>query len=67
MTIRELIYAELEQLSEDKLKEVYVFIRHCLYAETPSTQLDDNFERFFDQYHAKLSDYPFNREEANER
>ena len=41
MTIRELIHAELEQLSEAKLQELYVFIRYWLHTETSSNQLDN--------------------------
>lgn len=68
MTIRELIYAELEQLSEAKLNELYILIRHWLHTtETDLNQSDHSFEHFFDQYNAKLSSYQFNREEANER
>jgi hypothetical protein len=67
MTIRELIYAELEQLSEARLQELYVLIRYWLHTETCSNQSDNSFEHFFDQYNAKLSSYRFNREEANER
>jgi hypothetical protein len=67
MTIRELIHAELEQLSEAKLQELYVLIRYWLRTETRSNQSDNRFEHFFDQYNAKLNHYRFNREEANER